>query len=212
MIHNGVDEEFLKEPSPVLKQKVRHKYSLNKKYLLSVSTIEPRKNYRTMIEAYSKLNPKIRRDYDLVIVGGKGWGNEKEKMEDLVKEKNLSDKIHFLNFVNRTELKALYSMATLYLHTSLYEGFGMSMVEAMSYGVPIIASNTSCHPEIAHNGALYYEVLNSEDLAYKIEILLIDENRHAELSDLAKKRATKFSWQEAAIKTIEVYKKVLLDF
>ena len=123
--------------------------------------------------------------------------------------KLVENNIKFLGFITKNEKKALFSLAKLYLHTSLYEGFGIGLIEAMSYNLPIISSDISCHKEIAQNAALYFNVTDSQELAYKIELLLIDKLRRDKLIIKGLTRVKKFTWKKAAQQTTEIYKKVL---
>jgi len=212
VIYHGMDLDFLKSPSEAKNMKIKNKYSLNKPFLLSVSTLEPRKNFETLIHSYAKLNKSIIDEYDLVIVGQNGWSDEKKKLEAIIQHYKLTQKVKLLGFVDREELKSIYNLAKIYLHTSLYEGFGMSLLDAMAYKLPIIASDVSCHREILDKAALYYDLMNAQDLALKIELLLIDNDRYTDLSDKSQKRLKIFSWDKAAEQTAEVYKKVMLAY
>jgi glycosyltransferase involved in cell wall biosynthesis len=212
VVYNGLDYEFKEKSSLAMQAKVKQKYNLKNNFLLSVSTIEPRKNFSTLIEAYLKLNKEVKEKTDLIICGGEGWSGEKSKLENLIQKYNLNSNVKLLGFVSRKELRAIYDLAKIYIHTSFYEGFGLSMIEAMEANLPIIASNISCHPEICEDAALYFDVLDSQDLSYKIELLLIDENRRNKFINSGKNRVKNFSWSKAAEKTAEIYKNTLLGY
>jgi glycosyltransferase involved in cell wall biosynthesis len=212
VIYNGISESFLSMPSESFKIKTKHKYNLKKPFLLSVNTIEPRKNLSSLISAYARLNKNLRNSYDLVICGGIGWNGEFKKLKQLISDNGLSQSVKLLEFVDTDSLKAIYSMATLYITPSLYEGFGLGLVEAMGYSLPIIASDIACHHEIGKNACVYFSPTDIQELSLKIELLLIDKDKYNDLKNNGEKRVKLFSWKMSAEKTLEVYKKVLLGY
>jgi len=212
VIYNGLDANFKQESSLALRAKIKQKYNIRKDFLLSVSTLEPRKNFGKLILAYAKLNKELRDNNSLVICGGEGWGGEKSRLENLIQKYKLENNIKLLGFVDKKDLRAIYDLAKIYIHPSLYEGFGLGMIAAMEAKLPVIASETSCHPEVCDKAALYFDVEDSQDLAYKIELLMIDEKRRQALINLGEKRVKRFSWGKAAKETAEVYKKTLLGY
>jgi len=212
VIHNGVSHDSKENVSLALKAKTQRKYDLRKDYLLSVSTLEPRKDYSTLIKAYYRLNKDIKNKYDLVICGGDGWQGERNKLSNLISKLSLKDNVKLLGFVDTNDLPALYSLASLYIHTSLYEGFGLPLTEAMSFSIPIISTKSSCHEEILKDAAIYFDTSNDEELAYKIELLLLDNARADKLKEASKNRIKNFSWQKTAEQTFEVYKNTMLGY
>lgn len=205
VIYNGIDREFLKTPTVEQLAKVRVHYELPAKFFLSVSTIEPRKDFATMIEAYALLPASIRKEYELVIVGSRGWEGEYQKLQAVVKKLQLSNKVHFLGYVDLVDLPIIYRLASLYLHTSLKEGFGIGLVQAMACGLPIIASNISCHPEIVQDAGLYFIVKNPQNLAEKIVQMLENESLRHDCIAKGLKLSENYSWKLAAQKTLKLY-------
>lgn len=167
-----------------------------KPYLLYVGNIYPHKNIERMISAFKKIIQENNSDCRLVIVGG----DNVNSTEDVI----------FTGFINDDELDSLYKNAVLYVFPSLYEGFGLSPLEAMARGVATISSNTSCLPEILGEAVLYFDPLDIDDMAEKIKQVLFDENLRSNLIKKGLERVKKYSWQKTAKKTSEIYKNIPL--
>lgn len=186
---------------PVLK-----KYGLNYRgYSLYVGTIEPRKNLGRLLDAYGRMPLELRRRWPLVLSGYKGW--QSEEIHRRVSEAERQGWARYLGFVPAAELPLLYAGARVFVFPSLYEGFGLPVLEAMSSGVPVICSNSSSLPEVAGNAALMSEPLDvvgmSENLAYGLQN---DAWRDAAIAR-GMERAQSFSWGRCVQGTIEVYRK-----
>ncbi len=205
VIYNGVDPIFLIPSEADEIANVQKKYKLPQKFFLSVSTIEPRKDYTTLIEAYNLLPEEIKKEFSLIIVGSKGWQNEYKKVTDLIHKLKLKNKVQLLGYVDYTDLPIIYKLAEIYLHTSIKEGFGIGLVQAMATHLPIIVSNTSCHPEIVKNAGLYFEPKNSEDLADKILQMLDRKSTRQYHVTIGAKLIEQYSWKKAALETLNIY-------
>lgn len=182
---------------------VRHKYNLPASYLLFVSSLEPRKNIDLLIKALTI----ARTDIPLVLVGWQGWG-EKNWL-DKVKRQNLSNKILFTGHIPDYDLQAVYSGAKALVYPSLYEGFGLPIVEAMACNCPVICSNTASMPEVAGDAAILIDPDRSDELAHAIETIVHDSQTRYKLVTKGASRAAGFTWNDTAIQTFEVFKKVL---
>ncbi|MGC8719916.1 MAG: glycosyltransferase family 4 protein [Thermodesulforhabdaceae bacterium] len=183
---------------------IMEKYGLRKPYILAVGTIDPRKNLRLLLRSLALMN---REDVMLVMVGWKGWGygdlaNEIEKLKARIP-------IRFLGYLSDEELAALYSGAHFLVYPSLYEGFGLPVLEAMACGCPVICSSTSSLPEVAGDAALYIDPHNAGDLAGKMELLLDDEPMRQDLVHRGLLRAAEFSWEKVAEKTLQVFRSII---
>lgn len=170
-------------------------------YILYVGTIQPRKNIETLIEAFSvfrKQNP----GFKLLIVGKKGWLYEHiyRKAEEL----RLNNSIKFLGYVSDTQLSDLYKKAFCFVLPSFYEGFGIPVIEAMSFGCPVISSFTSSLPEIGGDACLYFDPKDPKELAEKLTELKDNQSLRNELIKKGKKRIKLFSWQRCSEKTLEI--------
>ncbi len=202
VVHLGVDwatSSFPRERAELVKKK----YGIDGKYLLFVGMIEPRKNVGNLILAYDKLL-KVNKDYHLVIVGKKGWGYR--KVFNLIDDLRLHDRITFTGFVEEEDKPFIIRDAKIFVYPSMYEGFGIPVLEALSLGIPTITSNVSSLPEITGGAALLVDPANVDELYLGIKRLLEDETLYQELKKKAVLQARKFSWMKTAQKTIELYR------
>lgn len=178
--------------------RVREKYALSSPYILSVGTIQPRKNYARLIEASAALP----REYLVVIVGKKGWLYE--SILARVRELNLDARVKFLDYAPIQDLPALYAGARLAVLPSLYEGFGFPALEAQACGTPLACSNASSLPEVAGEGALYFEPREVVEMARTMERALSDESLRATLVERGCANVKRFSWERAAREIVEI--------
>lgn len=183
---------------------------IDSNYFLAVGTIEPRKNYQRLIEAYCIYYDEIKNEFDpmpLIIVGGQGWGDN--SLFDIIKEKKLEEYIQFLGYVNEYELSWLYSNCYCNLYVSLFEGFGLPVLEGMKHGCPTITSNISSIPEITGSSALLVNPYNS----YEIVKELLSVHKNKKLRDLLAKKsveqASKFTWNQSTNQLLDLYKSLL---
>lgn len=175
-------------------------------FLLFVSTLEPRKNLPTLLQALRIcIDRRPDAGYRLVIVGRRGWRDE--PIFTAVRDLNLGEHVLFAGGVGQYDLRWLYNACRMYINPSLYEGFGLPLLEAMACGAPCLAAATSSLPEIGGNAALYVPPLDAAAWADEIEALWADEARRAELSRLGMARAQQFSWIRAARETLDVYRR-----
>ncbi|MBI3742637.1 MAG: glycosyltransferase family 4 protein, partial [Chloroflexi bacterium] len=142
VLYSAADARFRADISDAERARVRAKYDLNTPYILSVGTLQPRKNYARLIEAFAKI-PMT--NYQLRIVGGKGWMYD--EIFQTIARLHLRERVRVMDFIAEEDLPALYGMATLFVYPSLYEGFGLPILEAMQSGAPVISSNSSSLPE-----------------------------------------------------------------
>lgn len=183
-------------------QRVKEKQGL-KKYIFCLSGNHPHKNLPNLIEAFAFI--KNQTDCSLLIAGYQDRALQ-AKLDALVEERQLADKIKFLGHVDSNDLPALYSGAELFVFPSLYEGFGLPPLEALSYGVPVAVSRSSSLPEVVGEAGIYFDPNDPKELAEKITQLLSDENLRNRLKKLGPERAKNFSWAKTAEATINVFK------
>jgi alpha-1,3-rhamnosyl/mannosyltransferase len=198
----GVEENFRRLPADRV-EAYRSKRGLPKKYVLTVGTHEPRKNMAGLIRALSNLP----REYVLVSAGGAGWLNDAYDTE--LERHGLQDRVIWLGHVPDEELAWLYNAATLMVYPSLYEGFGLPILEAMVCGCPVICSDRASMPEVAGDAALLVNPEDEIDLAEKIRQLMEDEPLRRQLASSGTARAGQFSWSATANRTIAVFNEVL---
>lgn len=176
-------------------------------YSLFVGTIEPRKNIETLLDAYSRLPLELRKRWPLVLTGYHGWRNEAihQRLESAKRE----GWANYLGFVPSEDLPLLFAGARLFTFPSLYEGFGLPVLEAMSSGVPVVCSNSSSLPEVAGEAALMCDAKDTETLTQLIRRGLEDEMWRANAIEQGLLHAARFSWERCAMETLEVYQKVI---
>lgn len=185
---------------------VRQKYVLPEQFLVHLSTIEPRKNLSRLLTALQAL----RRDFPglaLVLVGSKGWLYDDFFAQ--IERQGLSDAVRPLGFVPDEELTAVIAAASLAVQPSLYEGFGLPILEHMACGQVVAASSSSSHPEVGGEAAAYFDPTNSDEMTAVIRRLLTDRAEYAHRQQLGLAQAGRFSWARAAQETIAIYDKLL---
>ena len=207
VVPNGIDETFRPITDTQRLEALRRERSLPQRMILSVGTLEPRKNAETLIRAYARLKKASAILHKLVLAGGLGW--RYERLFALVEELGLQDDVLFPGFVSYGELPLWYNAADLFVFPSLYEGFGLPPLEAMACGVPVIASNVSSLPEVVGDAGPLVDPLDVEGLAEAIAQVLGDGALRAEMRERGVARAEQFSWLEAARGTARVYENLL---
>jgi glycosyltransferase involved in cell wall biosynthesis len=177
-------------------------------YILFVSTIEPRKNLPTLLEAYSLLrdHARVRPLPALAVVGREGWLFE--KVHSRIEELRLKDSVRLLGEVSGGDLVALYQGARAFAMPSLYEGFGLPALEALACGVPVLASNTGSLPEVVGEAGVLLDPHDAHAWVDALERVLVDETEAQRLRKAGPKQASNFSWERAARQTWELYAKV----
>jgi glycosyltransferase involved in cell wall biosynthesis len=205
VIPEAARPEFAIACTDMFKQEVRERYQLPARYLLTVSTVEPRKNLKTLLHAYLLLKKRLRSSCPpLIIVGRKGWNYD----DTLSHMAELKDSVYFPGYVTDAELVALYQMATCLVFPSLYEGFGLPVLEAMSAGCPVITSNTSSLPEVAGNAGLLVDPLHAADIAQALYTILTNDMVRLRLIHDGHQQAARFSWETTASITRDIYLQV----
>jgi len=174
------------------------------KYILSVGTLEPRKNLIQLVGAYSLLPHAILNEYHLVLVGAKGWNNG--DLNRTIANLNLKNRVVMPGFVKDEDLPYIYNKAALFVYPSLYEGFGLPPLEAMACGVPVVVSNNSSLPEVVGKAALIIEAQNEEQLARAMKRVILKPKLRQKLVEQGYLQAKKFSWKKAAQETLQVFK------
>jgi glycosyltransferase involved in cell wall biosynthesis len=206
VLYHGVTPNFEPVIEPGQLAAARQKYGLGEQpFILSVGTIQPRKNYQRLIQALAKLDSAVA----LVIVGSKGW-----KYEDIFAEVarlDLAERVHFPGFVAEADLPALYSAATLFVYPSLYEGFGLPVLEAMACGTPVVASNQSALPEVVGEAGLLVNPRDVEAMAAAVSRLLDEPDLRQCLAEAGRARAAHFTWASMAVKLLDLYQKIVKE-
>ncbi len=185
---------------------IQRKYHLPPRYLLTVGTLEPRKNLVTLLRSFEKVYASGLVDA-LVIVGQKGWLYE--DFFNALENSSVRDRVILTGFVPDEDLPAVYAGALVFVFPSYYEGFGLPLLEAMAVGVPVVASSAPPLPEIGGDAALYASPDQCEEFVTQILAYLRDETLREEMRERGWRRARQFSWERTATQTAAVYAQVL---
>ncbi|MCW5860442.1 MAG: glycosyltransferase family 4 protein, partial [Caldilineales bacterium] len=201
----GVEARFQPLTNSQSLHEIRQKYSLpNAPFILSLSTLEPRKNFDGLIRAFVAARQQAALAHHLVIAGTPGWLYENIYAE--VERLHAGDFIHFLGFVADADLPALYNLADLFAFPSHYEGFGLPVLEALACGRPVLCTDTSSLPEIAGDAARLIPTGDEAALTEALADLLSDEAARADLARRGPAQAAPWTWEAAARRLVEVYR------
>ncbi|HYK21375.1 MAG TPA: glycosyltransferase family 1 protein [Pyrinomonadaceae bacterium] len=189
-------------------QRVRHNYGIDGEYILSVGSIQPRKNLARLVKAYAFLRAEYSEDKlpKLVLAGKCAWLYD-ETLRAL-EETGLRDAVVLTGYVPEADLPALYSGALCFIYPSYFEGFGLPPLEAMKCGAPVIVGNRTSLPEVVGDAALTVDPFDVEAIAAAIKRLMSDSQLRQELRSKGQQRAGMFDWRETARKTLKVYQEV----
>lgn len=195
VVPEAAREEFAMSRNEIGKQELQTRYKLPDSYFFTVATLEPRKNLTTLFDAYVQLKKQLGKACPaLVIVGRKGWN-----CDDILQHMaTLEDSVYFLGHVPDDDLIALYQRALCLVFPSLYEGFGLPVLEAMTAGCPVITTTSSSLPEVAGDAALLVDPLNAKEMATAMQQVLQDEALRMRMIATGRIQASRFSWEETA--------------
>lgn len=207
VIHNGVDETFRHKLSEMDLDRWLRQLGIRRPYLLFVGNPKPHKNLDRVIQAYARAVELADFDAPLVCVGDRTAAQF--KLRQRAEQLGIADRLYLLGHVAQEALPALYQGATLFLYPTLYEGFGLPVVEAMASGTPVLTSNTSALKEVAGGHAHLVDPLDCERMAKAIARLVTDDDYREKLAEKGMARAADFRWDLCARQTLEVYRGVL---
>jgi glycosyltransferase involved in cell wall biosynthesis len=206
VLYSGVNKRFQPVTDVGRITAVRQKYRLQEwPYVLSVGTLQPRKNYQMLIRAFQPLADKL--PHHLVISGGKGWLYD-EMMAEVARQ-GLTGRVHFIGFVDDADLPTLYSEASLFAFPSLYEGFGLPLLEAMGCGTAVLTSNSSSLPEVAGDAAWQLAPQDQSAWTEALDTLLTNSQVQNRLITAGFSRVDRFSWQQSAAQLLKIYQRLL---
>ncbi|MFS8973119.1 glycosyltransferase family 1 protein [Cupriavidus necator] len=205
----GVDRHWLAPVDRASIDAAMTQYRLVAGYYLFVGTLQPRKNVGRILRAYLALPASVRRDRQLVIVGREGWRCEAD-VAAIRAAQAAGEPVLWLDSVSEQEtLRAIYVQAGVFVFPSLYEGFGLPLLEAFACGIPVIASNTSCLPEVAGGAAVEVDPLSVEELTSAMIRLGEDAGLRTQCIERGRKRALELSWERTARATMDVYRRLV---
>jgi glycosyltransferase involved in cell wall biosynthesis len=205
VVHHGIDPAFRPLPADGV-ESFRRRKELPEHFVLAVGTLEPRKNHTRLVEAFARIRDS---QVKLVLVGGKGWLYD--QLFARVEALGLSGRVIFAGYVTNDELPLWYNAATVLAYPSVYEGFGLPVLEAQACGTPVLTSNVSSLPEAAGDAALMIDPYDVEAIVAGLSRLLTDEPLQHELRERGLARARGFSWPRTAQETARVYQRALTE-
>ncbi len=209
VVYNGVGKRFA-PGDPAAVETFRRKRGLPERFLLTLGTLEPRKNLERLIDAYAAWRAHAStqdRDIALVLAGGQGWFYEQIYRQ--VKTLNLTDVIHFPGYVPGEELPDWYRAALAFVYPSLFEGFGLPVLEAMACGTPVLCSRAPSLLEVAGNAALTFPAESTTDLTDAIRHIVNDNTLRSDLRQRGLVHSHDFTWARCAAETLDVYRRVV---
>lgn len=188
---------------------IQKNYSITGDYILYIGGFSPRKNILGLLDSFSLLIPKLKKDMKLVIAGSKGKSYDlyKKRAEEL----HIDDKVIFPGFISMDHIPFMYNACEIFVYPSFYEGFGLPPIEAMACGVPVIASNVTSIPEIVKDSTLLVNPYDVNELCEKMYTALLDNTLRQSLITKGLKRASDLTWEHTATGTLAAYKNILLN-
>ncbi len=205
VVYNGVDRRFVPNSDLEARRRLRNR-GINGPFILSVGTIEPRKNHKRLVEAFNRIAPHFP-GLELVLAGRPGWLNR--EVFESIDASPVRDRIRHLDYVSDADLPELYRLATIMAYPSLYEGFGLPPVEAMACGTAVLTSDRSSLPEIVGDAGLIVDPTSVSAIADGLARMLTTPGLLARLREAGLERAAHFSWDLAARQTMAVYERAV---
>jgi glycosyltransferase involved in cell wall biosynthesis len=203
VIYEGISRNFYKREDTEV-EKIMRKYKIQRRYILYVGNFNPHKNVSRLILAYNILPERIKEEYQLVIAGG-----DIRRVMGLIKQLNIEKQISILNHIPEEDLPLLYSGAELFVFPSLYEGFGLPPLEAMSCECPVVSSNASCMPEVLGDACVYFNPYDVEEIAGKIELVLENSSLREELKNKGVERVKLYKPEYFAKNVLQLFYSVI---
>lgn len=198
----GLAAEWFEAPAAADTDRLRRELGLPRDFLLFVGALEPRKNLVRLVEAVKLLADGGLR-LPLIIVGRPG--GDSDRVAEAVRRLGLGELVRLVGYLDEKDVRGLHHLASALVFPSLFEGFGLPVLEAMASGLPVAASGTSALPEVAGEGALFFDPEKPEDIAATVRRLLEDSALRKSLVEKGKRRAREFTWRETASRTLEFY-------
>jgi glycosyltransferase involved in cell wall biosynthesis len=207
VVHEAAAPAFRPEQNVAALERVRKRYQLADRVVLYVGTIEPRKNLANLIEGFAVRHKAGDLPHQLVCAGPYGWLSR--GIDDLIERHGVRSAVRLTGYVPFEDLPALYTLAEMFVFPSIYEGFGLPVIEAMACGTPVITGDVAALSEVAGGAVQCVDDLGAESLGAAMVRLARDGDRRRHLSSLGLQRAHTFSWQRAARETVKVYQQAV---
>lgn len=207
VVYNGITDDY--QPIPIDQQnEVRSKYTQGRPYFLYLGAIHPRKNVATLVKAFDQFKATGPSDYQLVLAGRNAWMTS--DVFNAIEKSRFKSEIHQPGYIPTQQATTLVASATALVYPSLYEGFGLPLVEAMACGVPVICSNASSLPEVAGNAALLFEPMDVDQLSKHLQTISSNGTKRNELIQSGFERSKFFSWDKTAAEIYSVLERVAI--
>jgi glycosyltransferase involved in cell wall biosynthesis len=203
VIPNAIEADNLDGSPKISLDELRQKYGIKEPFILYLGTLQPRKNLPVLIRAYALLKKKGC-DLQLVIAGGKGY-NYDSTIDQAIRDTGSMDDVIFTGYVNDQDKYALMKSGEVFCFPSLYEGFGIPILEAFHFNLPVVASDIPPHREIAGKGAIYFQPNDSDDLADKVSLVINDQEKRMLMISNGKTILERFSWKGSAEKLLGIF-------
>jgi glycosyltransferase involved in cell wall biosynthesis len=204
LIYQGIDPHVKRIPKEKAKELVKKHFGINDPYIFTIGRNQVYKNVQSLIKAFSILPDHLKKNYTLVIAG-----NKAEEYQPMINDLSLQEYVKPLGYIPEDLLPVLYSGSELFVFPSLYEGFGFPPLEAMSFGVPVISSDIDTMKEVLEDSAVYFNPYDQNDIADKIQLMLNNLSLCMEMSEKGLSHVKKYSWENTASKTLQVYHSIL---
>ena len=203
VVYAGVEKRFRPQREEMVLAEVRQRYGISRPFVLGLGTLQPRKNFSRLIRAYALLRERHNVPHQLVIGGGRGWLYD--EIDNTIRSLKLKGDVLLIGFVEDRDLPALYTAADVFAFPSLYEGFGLPVLESMGCGTPVVTSCVASLPEVAGNAALLIQPEDEEALADALWRLISDQELRQTLQQRGFQQVKRFTWERAASKLLQVY-------
>lgn len=204
VIYSGIDTKYKKITDELLLKKIKDKYKLPEKFIFYLGNVEPRKNIESLIIAFEKLKEKNEfNSLKLVIAGGTGW--KTNKIISVWENSKVKEDIIFLGYIDNNDKPSLYSLASVFVYPSFYEGFGFPVLEAMACETPVITSHTSSLPEITGTAAITIDPYNTNEITQAIELIINNENLRKDIIKKGLEQASHFNWDKTALEYLKIF-------
>jgi len=207
VLYPGISPHFRRVTDPTALADVRERYHLPSHFILSVSRLEPRKNFPGLIEAFNRLRSQTDLPHHLVIAGGKGWLYE--PVFEAAKRSPYRTFIHLPGFVDDADLPALYSLADIFAYPTFYEGFGFPPLEAMACGTPVLSADNSSLPEVVGDAGILLPTDDADAWAEAMERALTDDSLRQRLVKAGPRQAARFTWEASVHRLVHIYEEAM---
>ncbi len=208
VIYLGVDDHFKVLDKKAEFENFSKKFNLLVPFILYVGAIHPRRNIKRLLEAFRLLKLDTKTEHKLVLIGTFFQSSWKQQIQQYIQQKKLENEIIWLDYITDEELVQFYNFADVFIYPSLYEGFGLPVLEAMACGTPVVTSNSTSLSEVAGDAALLVNPFEIEEIAEALKTIIWKKDIKIGLIEKGKKRASLFTWQKAAQQTIQLFEKI----